>query len=196
MKVIGITGGIGSGKTTVVELIAANYNAYIINTDDIAKKLMEPGEDGYKNVVEIFGEEILDEDKKIDRQKLAGIVFSNRNKLMVLNSIIHPMVKKFVMEKTGYLKCSEEFDYVIIESALLIQDHYEVICDEMWFVYAPDEVRAARLKRDRGYSDEKIADIFKNQPGAEEYRLHCKEVINNDDGKDNILAQLKGLLRK
>lgn len=194
MRIIGITGGIGSGKTAVTELLANNFNAFIIKADDVAKKTMEIGNAGYNQVIDIFGSEILNEDKSINRIKLAEIVFHNKHKLMVLNSIIHPLVKKLITEQIGDLKCEEKYDYVFVEAALLIEDHYDIICDEFWYIYAPEEIRAQRLKSSRGYHDDKIKEIFANQLSSDEYRKHCKEVIYNDKGLDATLGQLKKLL--
>lgn len=191
MRIIGITGGVGSGKTTVLDLLEKNFNAFIIKADTVAKDTMEPGHAGYNKVLEFFGEEILDHDKNIDRAKLADIVFQNKNKLIVLNSIIHPLVKKQITEMLGDLKCQDVYDYVFIEAALLIESHYEVICDELWYIYAPDEIRADRLKISRNYDDNKIKGIFANQLSTEEFKKHCKVIINNDKDLANTLKQLQ-----
>ena len=130
MRVIGITGGVGSGKSSVLKLLKERFNAYILIADDIAKETMCRGNAGYEQVVEMFSEDILDKDKNIDRTKLATIVFHNENKRIVLNSIIHPLVKKIVLNKINELKIAGTYDYVFVEAALLIEDHYDVICDE------------------------------------------------------------------
>lgn len=93
-KIIGITGGIGSGKSTVLDLLEKNFSAYIIKADDVAKQLREPGGKAFIEVVDFFGEEILLPDGTIDRKKLAAVVFANPNKRVVLNSITHPLVKR------------------------------------------------------------------------------------------------------
>jgi len=194
MRIIGITGGIGSGKSTVLELLEKNFNAFIIKADDVAKETMEIGNIGYNKVLEIFGEQILDNDKNIIRSKLAEIVFNNKNKLIVLNSIIHPLVKKLITEQIGQLKCEEKYDYIFIEAALLIEDHYEILCDELWYIYAPEKVRIERLKVSRGYDDDKIKEVFANQLRPREFKRHCKIIINNNKGLDVTLLQLKTLL--
>ena len=190
MKIIGITGGIGSGKSAVLELLEKNFNAFIIKADDVAKETMEIGHAGYNKVLEIFGEDILDNNHNIIREKLAKIVFTNKNKLIVLNSIIHPLVKKLITEQIGQLKCEEKYDYIFIEAALLIEDHYEILCDELWHVYAPEEVRIERLRASRGYDDNKIKEVFANQLRPDEFKKNCKIIINNDKGLDDTLQQL------
>ena len=194
MRIIGITGGIGSGKSAVLELLKNNFNAFIIKADDVAKETMEIGHAGYNKVLEIFGEQILDNDKNIVREKLAEIVFSNKNKLIVLNSIIHPLVKKLITEQIGQLKCEETYDYIFIEAALLIEDHYEILCDELWYIYASEDVRIQRLRASRGYDDNKIKEVFKNQLRPEEFKRHCNTIINNNKKLDDTLLQIKTLL--
>ena len=194
MKIIGITGGIGSGKSAVLELLKSNFNAFVIKADDVAKETMEAGHVGYNKVLEVFGEDILDCNKNIIRTKLAEIVFHNKHKLIVLNSIIHPLVKKLITEQIGQLKCEEKYDYIFIEAALLIEDHYEILCDELWYIYAHEDVRIERLKASRGYDDNKIKEIFANQLGPEDFKKHCKTIINNNKTLEDTLLQLKTLL--
>lgn len=194
MKIIGITGGVGCGKSTVLNLIKENYNAFIIMADDVAKELMMPGNAAYNSVVDMFGDGILDNDRQIDRPVLAKIIFENPNKRMVLNSIVHPLVKKTIVEQLTRLKISGEYDYAFVEAALLIEDHYETFCDEIWYIYAPEQVRRERLKESRGYSDEKIDSMLKSQLKEQEFRDNCRVVIDNCGDIKETLAQLEKLL--
>ena len=98
MKIIGITGGIGSGKTAVLDIMQRDYGAFIMEADALAHRLMEPGQISYNDIVEQFGRDILDEDSRIDRAKLSAVVFSNQKQLDILNSITHPNVKKAILE--------------------------------------------------------------------------------------------------
>lgn len=190
VKVIGITGGVGSGKSTVLRLIEQKYNACIIMADDVARELMEKGRSAYLQVVEFFGEDILDADGSIDRAVLADIVFNNKNKLMVLNSIVHPLVKKDIIELITKLRISEEYDYVLVEAALLLDDHYDVFMDEVWYIYTDEAVRRQRLKTGRGYSDEKIDSVMKNQMSDEEFKKKCDIIIDNSKTEQDTLRQL------
>ena len=92
MKVLGITGGIGSGKTLVLNILKENYNAEIIEADRLGHELMEPGRAVYNNVVSYFGRDILGKDDTIDRKKLGDIVFADKDKLRKLNGLSHPVV--------------------------------------------------------------------------------------------------------
>jgi dephospho-CoA kinase len=194
MRVIGITGGVGAGKSTVLALLEKNFNAYILMADDIAKQTYEPGQDGYGQIVEMFGEDILSDDKTIDRAKLADIVFENNNKRIVLNSIVHPLVKKKVIEEIAKKRAEEKYDYIFLEAALLIEDHYDVICDEIWYIDVPEEMRRERLRTSRGYSDEKIDGIFKSQLDREAFEKYCSHTIDNSKDINFTLRQLEKLL--
>ncbi len=195
MKVIGITGGVGSGKSTVLKLIKDNFNAYTIMADNVAHMLMEPKQPAYNSIVEVFGESILNEDSTINRPKLSGIVFNNKYKLMVLNSIVHPLVKKYITEDIAYKRCEGEYDYYFIEAALLIEDHYDAICDELWYIHVNEDIRCARLMSSRGYTKEKVESIFNNQLDEAAFREHCQVVISNEGDLQDTLRQLKKELR-
>ncbi|MFR1766129.1 MAG: dephospho-CoA kinase [Lachnospira sp.] len=194
MKVIGITGGVGCGKSTVLSLIKEHFNAYVIMADDVAKEIMTKGSEGYNAVIEFFGKSILADDGQINKSVLADIIFSNSNKRMVLNSIVHPLVKKKIVEQITSLKIQNIYDYVFVEAALLIEDHYNVFLDEMWYIYAPEDIRKKRLMESRGYSQAKIENIFKSQLSEKEFRDNCDVVIDNGQNLDDTLHELVKLL--
>lgn len=194
MKVIGITGGIGSGKTAVTKILQEEYGAYLANTDNIAKRLMEPGNATYEDVVYYFGEDILTEDQTIDSKKLSKIVFNDKSKLRVLNELTHPKVLDRVRQEI--LKKEEEGQkYFIIETALMIESGYDYICDEVWYVYAPESKRRELLKKSRNYSDEKIDLIFNSQSKDEEFRKRFSIVINNDGDLEQLKEQVKKTMK-
>lgn len=194
MKVIGITGGVGCGKSTVLDIIKDNFNAYIIKADDVAKELMNKGQKGYNEVVEFFGMDILDANREIDRPKLAEIVFNNPNKRMVLNSITHPLVKSEIVNTITNLKIEDTYDYVFVEAALLLEDHYDVFLDEIWYVYAPVDVRKKRLIESRGYSEERIDSMMASQLTENEFRLASDVVVDNSGSKEEVYTSLVKLL--
>ena len=153
MKVIGITGGIGSGKSLVARIMQDKYGARYIDTDQIAREQMEPGGASYDGVVQYFGREILLEDGRIDRTKLAQIVFEQKDKLQKLNELTHPQVLIAVNNEIETAKAEGNVPYVLIETALMIEAGSDYICDQVWYVHAPEE-RRNRLKH-RNYTDEK-----------------------------------------
>lgn len=194
MKVIGVTGGVGCGKSTVLEIIRNNFNAYIINADDVARTLMEVGAKGYTEVVAFFGTEILDSNREIDRVRLADIVFSNPNKRMVLNSIIHPLVKSYIVNQITELKIMSNYDYIFVEAALLLEDHYDVFLDEIWYIYAPEEIRRERLYSSRGYTKARVDGMIKSQMTEEEFRDKSDVVIDNGKSIEETKAILEKLI--
>lgn len=193
MEVIGISGGVGSGKSTVSHLLEEEYGAYIINTDKIAHKLMEKGCISYNLTVEHFGPSILDKAGKIDRGKLGSIVYKDKNELLKLNSFSHPYVMKEVADIIKE-KSRENYAYACIETALPQEANLKDICDRIWFVHTPIDLRIRRLKESRNYSDEKIKKIMNKQLSDEEYKNYASDVIINAGTKDELRNQINELL--
>ena len=179
MKVIGITGGVGAGKSEILKFFKEKYHAIVVEADKVGHMLMEPGGACYYSIVEKFGSSILNGDQTINRGKLGKIVFSDEALLAELNKIIHPRVKSHIVSEIAKERAYHRTDLFVVEAALLIEDHYDVICDEMWYIHTDASVRAERLKETRGYDDEKIAGIMANQKSPEEFRSACQVVIDN-----------------
>ena len=194
MKVIGITGGIGTGKSTVLNLLKDNYNAYIVETDKLAHTLMLPGEKAYEAIVEVFGEDVLQENKTIDRGKLGAIVFADASKLNQLNGIVHPAVKEYILQDVALKREEGNVKYYVIEAALLIEDGYKAICDELWYIYVNKEERIRRLIAGRGGSREKWEQVIGNQSSEEYYKTHCDVIIDNGASVEKTIDVLKDLL--
>ena len=194
MKVIGITGGIGTGKSTVLNILQQYYDAYIVETDKLAHHLMSPGQSAYNEIVEYFGAEIICEDTTIDRSKLGQIVFHNKEKLHRLNEIVHPAVKEYIINDIVKKRQEQKVTYYIIEAALLIEDGYKSICDEMWYIYSSQETRLKRLLADRGGNEEKWIQVMKNQATETFYRDNCDVMIDNSYNVEKTMETIKGLL--
>ena len=103
-------------------------------TDDVAKGLYTKGSKTYEMMIALIGEDIVDETGEIDKKKLADIIFSNANKRMAVNSIVHPAVKQEVITRITNNKIAGRLDYTFVESALLLTEHYDVFCDEVWYI--------------------------------------------------------------
>jgi dephospho-CoA kinase len=179
LKVIGITGGIGSGKSLVSKILKDKYGAFIIDTDSITKNQMEVGGLSYQGVVDFFGKGILTEDGSIDRGRLAEIVFKDRDKLLKLNKLTHPNTLEAAKAEIISHKNAGDVPYLIIETALMIESGFDSICDDVWYVYTPEEIRRDRLKKERNYADEKIDAIFKSQSRVETFKTRFSKVIEN-----------------
>ena len=196
MKVIGLTGGIGSGKSAVAAILRDKYKAVILDTDSIAKRQMEPGGESYNLVLEYFGNEILAPDGKIDRQKLAKIIFEDKSKRLKINELTHPVVLEEVKKEIEDRTKAGDTNYLVVETALMIEAGYDYICDEILYVYAPEEIRRNRLKESRGYTDEKIDSIMANQSKDKEFRARYKKVIENTGDISYLEKQIDQLLKE
>lgn len=194
MKVIGVTGGAGSGKSEVLRLLREDFGAYVIMADDVAKKLSAKGGASYDAVVGYFGRGILDENEEIDRGKLAAIVFGHQKLLEKLNSFTHPKVKTEIQKEIAQAAAVGEYRFVALEAALLIEAGYEDVCDEFWYVFTSEEIRRRRMKETRGYSDEKIDSIIKNQLSEEDFRKACRQVIINNTTLEDVRLQLEKIV--
>ncbi len=195
MKVIGLTGGIGSGKSLVAKILKEKYGAVVLDTDSIAKQQMEPGGVSYQEIVDCFGKEILSEDGVIDRGRLAAIVFDDKEKRLKINEITHPKVLRYVKEEIRRYGEEQRLPYLVVETALMIEAGYEYICNDVWYVFSPEEERRKRLIRERNYSDEKINTIFENQSKAEAFRARYAKVIENTGDIIQLEQQVDNLLK-
>lgn len=197
MKVLGITGGVGSGKTTVLDYLGRTYGARIIQADKAAHFLQEPGQNCYDKITEAFGNGILNRDQTINREKLSEIVFQDPENLEKLNRLVHPAVKEYIVTEIEREKKRKQAPFLVIEAALLIEDRYDVICDEIWYIFAPEEVRIQRLCSFRGYTRERAKAIMKNQLAEEAFRLHSQFAVDNSSNiVDNTYEQIDRGLRE
>ena len=179
IKVVGITGGVGSGKSVVMNILKEKYGAEIILADLVAHDLMEPGQKNYLDIVEAFGEKVLAKDKTIDRLALAKLVFGDQEKLSRLNAITHPNVKKEIFRRIQRIKEKGEASFIAVEAALLLEEGYQNDFDTMWYVYVDEATRIERLKEGRGYTEEKCHEIMAKQLPEEVFRKECSTVIDN-----------------
>ena len=194
MRVIGVTGGVGSGKSAVLNHIEAHFDARIVKADEVGHMLMMPWGKCFEPVVKIFGDWVVREDGSLDRQAIAQIVFKDPEMLKKLNAIIHPEVKKYIVREIERSR-KEETEFFFIEAALLLEEKYDEICDEIWYIYCEKEVRIERLRRDRGYSDERIRQVMENQLSDEEYEAHCDFQLYNDEDVAHTYLQIERRMR-
>ncbi len=196
MKVIGITGGVGSGKTALLKYIQENYNCEVIFADEAAHRVEEPGQKCYEKLVDLLTPCILNSDGTIDRKKMAEAIFKNDGLLEEVNGIVHPAVKQYILEEIATQKKLQKLDFLFIEAALLIEDGYLNIVDELWYIYANEGVRRARLKDSRNYSDEKINAIMEAQLSEQEFRNACSVVIDNSGSLEDSFQQIDRKVRE
>ncbi len=196
MKVIGITGGVGAGKSEVLNLIDGMCTCTIVTADKLARSLEVKGEVCYEPLVKLLGKSVLADDMEIDPKKMAEMIFADgaEELLKDVNAIVHPAVKTRILSLIEEERRKGMIDYFFIEAALLIEDGYDRIVDELWYVYADENVRRKRLKNSRGYSDKKISDIMESQSSEDTFRKYCTVVIDNSGSLEETAKQLKSLL--
>lgn len=179
MKVIGITGGVGAGKTEILGYLQKRADCRVIIADQTAHELEKRGGACYDRIVALLGTEILSADGEIDRSKMAARIFADRDILNSVNGIVHPAVKEYIVDEIRKEQEKGVLRYLFIEAALLIEDGYGEIADELWYIYADEKTRRERLKKSRGYSDEKTDSIMRQQMADHMFRRHCRVVIDN-----------------
>lgn len=191
MKVIGITGGVGAGKSSLLKHLIDKYKAHVIFADEVAHRVTEPGNEAYKELIDLFGEELIIADGHIDKQFMAKKMFDNPLLRKQVNEIIHPAVKRAILSEINIVREKQETSFIFIEAALLIEDHYDLICDELWYIHADENVRRKRLKESRNYSEEKIQKILDSQLKEEEFRKKCKIIIDNSEDIKDAFKQIE-----
>ncbi len=197
IKFIGITGGVGAGKTEILSYLRKKPKVRVMLADEIAHMLMEPGTECFARLREEFsGEDIYAGDGSFDRGKLAAAIFSDDGKRARMNGIVHPAVKEYVIGQYRMEKEKGELSFLFLEAALLIEEHYDAICDELWYIYTSEDCRRARLKESRGYDDGRIDSIFESQLKEADYRRVCRVVIDNNGTLKQSIEQLETALRR
>ena len=202
MITIGVTGGVGAGKSEILRYLDNNYSCRILMSDNAAKELEAPGGVLYEPLVRLLEEAdagegtsgpLLLESGEIDKKEMAARIFSDPQLLAKINELVHPAVNEYIREEIEREKKNGEKEFFILESALLIENRYDRILDSMWYIYCEESVRGARLKASRGYSDEKIRSIMMSQVSEDVFRSHCDTVIDNTgdfDGPGGAAVQV------
>ena len=191
MLVIGITGGVGAGKSLCLQTLKEHCNCKITLADDVGNKVKEPGEKCYFQIVDLLGEDILLEDKSINKLKMAEKIFTDPKLLTKINEIIHPAVEEYILNDISRERNLGSIDVYFLEAALLIEAGYVPYLDELWYIYTKESVRIKRLKESRSYSDEKIEQIMSKQLSEEEFKKHATFVLDNSHDFDTTFAQIK-----
>lgn len=190
MKFIGITGGIGSGKSAVLAYIGKHYKCEIYLADEVAHLVKRPGTKCFAKLVELLGQDILGADGCIDKAVMADRIFAKEEILAQVNAIVHPAVQEFLLQKLKEARQKQEAELFFVEAALLIEAGYGSLLDELWYIYADSRVRVQRLREARGYSEEKIQKIINQQLSEEEFRKECDFVIDNSGTLEESYRQI------
>ena len=188
MRVIGITGGVGSGTSEVLRYLKEAYGAWVCQMDETAKELQRRGTTCFRRIVEHFGGRVVSAEGELDRAALSVIVFSDERELQALNEIVHPEVIRQVRGDIEE-KRAQGLEFYVVEAALL-PDVGRELCDELWYIYTEEKVRRERLKASRGYTDERITQMIASQPGEARFRSACTAVIDNSGDFEDTKRQI------
>ena len=182
--VIGVMGGIGSGKSEVLNYMETKHHATIIEADKIAHDILLNDESVKSQAKKIFPDTF--NGNEIDTDKMADIVFNDPNKLEALNSLTHPPTINEIINQITNAKSK----YVVVESALFLGEEVADLTDELWFIYCDKKERINRLVKTRGYSKEKAVAVIANQPNDEDYNSAADEFIDNTGDFDKTIEQV------
>ena len=195
MKFIGITGGVGAGKSKVLSYLSEKPGVRVLLADEIAHELMEPGTACYEMIREAFADEdIFLPEGGLRRAALAEVIFADPAKRRQMNGIVHPAVRRYVCDLAEKERARGTLSLLVLEAALLIEEHYDEICDELWYIYTREDIRRERLAQSRGYTPEKTEQIFASQLDEAAFRKHCARVIDNNGTAEETNRQIDGKL--
>lgn len=189
MRIIGITGGVGAGKSEILKYLEEKYRAVVTQADLVGHQVMEPGNVCYEPVLSLFGDSVKNQDGTLNRRAIGQKIFGKEELRCRLNAVIHPAVKNFIRSRIAEEQ-KKGTNLFVIEAALLIEDDYGAICDEMWYIYTSEPVRRGRLKESRGYTDEYISGIMKSQSTEDVFRRACDWVLDNSFSFENTRKQI------
>ena len=194
MKVIGLTGGTGSGKSVVSKTLAA-AGAVIVDADKIAHDIILKDEPAYHEIIAYYGKGILDTEGNIIRKKLGEIVFNDKEKLAFLNRCTHKYITAEVKRQIAEAKEIGTAVAIVVDAPLLLEAKLETVCDLVWVVYADPEVRAQRVMTRDGISYELAKARIANQKSWEEYKAAADAVIDNSKDIAHLEGQLTEFLK-
>ncbi len=178
MYVIGLTGGIGSGKSTVARVLEGQ-GATVLSADIIGHEVYSPGRPAWQEIVNEFGREVVADDGTIDRKKLGAIVFSDPKHLAALNSIVHPRMKGMMRERLAAL-AREGVEITVLEAALLFEAKWDDLAHEVWVTAVAPEIAARRTSERSGLPEDQVLERIKSQLSNEERTRNAQVVIDTD----------------
>lgn len=194
MRVIGITGGIGAGKSMVTSYLSQRYKAHVLEADVIARRMQAPGGICYDALRNLLGETYYDEEGNLRRGMLAEAIFRDPGLRERVNQVVHPYVLQQIGNEINEIYDKEEEALVVVEAALIFEGGVDLLCSEVWYVYASEELRIKRLMNDRGYSEERCRDIISSQMSEEQFDMYCDFRIENDMDETVLHEQIDRLL--
>lgn len=184
MKIIGVTGGIGSGKSSVSRTLR-DLGAAVVDADVLARNVTSGGK-AFEELVSYFGSDIVGADGELDREKLAAVAFSDKVKLHALNSITHKYIVEKIYDTVEVLRSSGKWDIIVIDAPIPVEKGFMDLADEIWVVTADRETRIKRVMQRSGFSYESVSERINSQLRDEEYLRIADEVLYNNGSMEEI----------
>ena len=191
MFVIGLIGGIGSGKSSV-SAILHSLGVEIIDADKVGHEAYTPNSEGWKKVISVFGQDNVGPENEIDRKKLGGIVFSDPSEMEKLNKLMHPIIHNLVEEKIKLLS-NQGVKVVVLEAAILIEANWQDLTDEIWLAKSNQEVVIERVQLRNNFTREEIIKRIQSQMSNDEREKHSDIVIDNNGTIEQLEEKVKTL---
>ena len=193
-RVIGLTGGIGSGKSTASAMLS-ELGARVVDADKIGHWVYRPGSEGFRTVVDAFGPEVVAADGTIDRARLGAIVFADPDARARLNAIVHPLIGAELAARVAGAR-DDGYDLpVVVEAAILIEAGWKALVDRLWVVSVEPETAIARVVASRGVSRDEVERRLRAQLPDTERRRQADLVLDNNDGLDALRRQVEAAWR-
>lgn len=192
--IIGLTGGIASGKSTVSTMFTA-LDIPVIDADKVARQVVEPGEQAYHEIIQVFGSDIVNEDHTLDRKKLGSIVFANENKRKQLNAIVHPAVnREMKKQKLAHINASEKC--IVLDIPLLFENKLTDIVDQTIVVYVDENTQLERLLARDQFTRKEASQRIASQIPLQDKAKWADAIIDNNGSKEKTKKQFTEILRK
>jgi dephospho-CoA kinase len=194
VKVLGVTGGIGSGKSAATAILGT-LGAVVIDADRVGHETYLPGTPGWEQVVGEFGREVVAADGTIDRQRLGAIVFADPARRARLDAIVHPLIRAAIAVRIAGERCGTHAA-IVVEAALLVEAQWDKLVDEVWLITAQREAVEGRLMAQRGLDREAIAQRLRAQLDDAQRAAHADVIIDNSGSLEALRAQLTTVWRQ
>lgn len=191
LKIIGLTGGIGSGKSAVARFLA-ELGAAVVDADKVGHEAFKPGTEAWREVVAAFGRQVIAPDGYIDRKKLGKIVFGNPESLARLNQIMHPRMYDMAKARLEEYR-RQDAGVVVLEAPILLEANWTSLVDEVWVVVASETAVLKRLREKGGLSRRQALSRIRSQLSSEERAKHADVVIDNNGDLEELKAKVKDL---
>ncbi|EGQ9974648.1 TPA: dephospho-CoA kinase [Vibrio vulnificus] len=190
--VIGLTGGIASGKTTVANLFQQHFAIDIVDADIVARQVVAPGSAGLTAIVDHFGVDILTHEGELDRGKLRQRIFAHSEEKQWLNALLHPMIRRKMIEDLAQVSSP----YALLVVPLLVENQLQTLCDRVLVVDVEEKTQLQRTMDRDGVDEQQVRAILKAQVSRHERLALADDVIKNDSKDQNLLQQITDLHQK